>query len=206
MSMPKISEERKAERREQILAAARRCFAEYGYEGATVARLEEATGLSRGAIFNYFASKEDLFVELAVQDSARLSELWITEGLRAVVEEVVELDPAWLGVYLELVRRVRTDADFRKRVEERQQALVPVNRARIEEAQRSGEFRADLEAAEIGLFVNLVLNGLALQRASGDEPAPVKLVVALLEDAIGAPAAKSPARRRTRGGRSARAR
>jgi TetR/AcrR family transcriptional regulator, transcriptional repressor of aconitase len=206
MSMPKISEERKAERREQILAAARRCFAEYGYEGATVARLEEATGLSRGAIFNYFASKEDLFVELAVQDSARLSELWINEGLRAVVEEVVELDPAWLGVYLELVRRVRTDADFRKRVEERQQALVPVNRARIEEAQRSGEFRADLEAAEIGLFVNLVLNGLALQRASGDEPAPVKLVVALLEDAIGAPAAKSPARRRTRGGRSARAR
>jgi TetR/AcrR family transcriptional regulator, transcriptional repressor of aconitase len=29
--MPKISEERKAERREQILAGARRCFAEHGY-------------------------------------------------------------------------------------------------------------------------------------------------------------------------------
>jgi AcrR family transcriptional regulator len=49
--MPKISEERRAERREQILAGARRCFAEHGYEGATVARLEEAIGL-RGAIFN----------------------------------------------------------------------------------------------------------------------------------------------------------
>jgi AcrR family transcriptional regulator len=107
------------------------------------ARLEQEIGLSRGAIFNYFPSKEALFVEFAVQDSARLSDLWTTAGLEAVIREVLELDPAWLGVYLELIRRVRTDADFRRRVEERQQEFV-VNRARLEEAQRSGEFRDDL--------------------------------------------------------------
>jgi TetR/AcrR family transcriptional regulator, transcriptional repressor of aconitase len=204
--MPKISDERKAERREQILAAARGCFAEFGYEGATVARLEQATGLSRGAIFNYFGSKEDLFVELAVQDSARMSDVWVNEGLRAVIEEVLELDPAWLSVYLELIRRVRTDADFRRRVEERQQEVVPVNRARIVEAQRTGEFRDDLEAKEIGVFVNLVLNGLALQRASGEEPPPTELVLGLIEDAIGGRATASRARPSTPAGRSARAR
>jgi len=183
--MPKISEERKAERREQILAGARSCFAEHGYEGATVARLESAIGLSRGAIFNYFPSKEALFVELAVRDSARMSELWRNEGLEAVVREVLELDPAWLGVNLELIRRVRTDADFHDRIEARQQELVVVNRERLEEAQRAGEFRDDLEPKEIGAFVNLVLNGLALQRASGDEPPPAELVLRLLGDAIG---------------------
>ncbi len=183
--MPRISEERKTERREQILAGARRCFAQHGYEGATVARLEEAIGLSRGAIFNYFGSKEDLFVELAVEDAARISELWVHDGLRAVVEEVVSTDPAWFGVYLELIRRVRTDREFRERIDKRQEAVVPVNRERAEEAQRTGEFRDDVEAREIGLFVNLVLNGLALQRASGDEPPPVDLVVRLLEDAVG---------------------
>jgi hypothetical protein len=57
--MPKISEERRVERREQILEGARRCFAEHGYEGATVVKLEEEIGLSRGAIFNYFSSKDD---------------------------------------------------------------------------------------------------------------------------------------------------
>jgi TetR/AcrR family transcriptional regulator, transcriptional repressor of aconitase len=201
--VPKITEERRLERREQILAAARRCFAEFGYEGATVAKLEAATGLSRGAIFNYFASKEDLFIELAVEDATRFSDLWVNEGLRGVVQEVLELDPAWLAVYLELVRRVRTDADFKQRVEERQQAVVPVNRARIEEAQRSGEFRGDLEARELGLFVNLVLNGLALQRAQGDEPPPAELVLRLLEDAIGGAATRSGARPRTRERRSA---
>jgi TetR/AcrR family transcriptional regulator, transcriptional repressor of aconitase len=195
--MPKISDERKTERREQILASARRCFAEHGYEGATVVRLEEATGLSRGAIFNYFSSKEELFIELAVQDTARMSELWVNEGLEAVVREIIELDPDWLGVYLELIQRVRTDPEFRGRIEERQKAVIPVNRARVEEAQRSGEFRDDLEPSELGTFVNLVLNGLALQRAQGDEPPRVELVVSLLEDAIGG-RARPDTRLRTR--------
>ncbi|MGH3078625.1 MAG: TetR/AcrR family transcriptional regulator [Gaiellaceae bacterium] len=195
--MPKISEERRQERREQILDGARRCFAENGYEGATVARLEEAIGLSRGAIFNYFGSKEDLFVELAIEDSARMSDVWVNEGLEAVVHAVLALDPAWLGVYVELVRRVRTDSEFRRRIEERQEAIVPVNRARLEEAQRAGEVRDDLDAREIGAFFNLVLNGLAFQRASGDEPPSAELVVRLLEDAIAGPArSRTPSRTR----------
>jgi hypothetical protein len=120
-----------------------------------------------------------------------MSDIWVNQGLEAVIREVLELDPAWLTVYLELIRRVRNDEPFRRRIEERQQDMMPVNRARIEEAQRAGEFRDDLEAKEIGAFVNLVLNGLALQRASGEAPPRVELVLGLLEDAIGGPARRS---------------
>lgn len=183
--MPKISDERRTERREQILEGARRCFAEHGYEGATVVRLEREIGLSRGAIFNYFPSKEDLFVELAVRDNARMSEVWVNDGLEGVVREVVELDPAWLSVYLELFRRVRNDPGFRGRIEERQKEFAPANRARIEEAQRNGEFRDDIAPKDLGTFVNLVLNGLALQRAGDDELPSTELVLTLLDDAIG---------------------
>jgi AcrR family transcriptional regulator len=192
--MPKISEERRTERREQILEGARRCFAEHGYEGATVVRLEDEIGLSRGAIFNYFPSKEDLFIELAVRDSARMSEIWINEGLEAVVREVVELDPAWLSVYLELFRRIRTDSDFHERIEARQKEIAPANRERIEAAQRDGEFRDDIGPKEIGTFVNLVLNGLALMRAGGEELPSTDLVLELLLDAIGPARARTPAR------------
>jgi AcrR family transcriptional regulator len=191
--MPKISQARREERHEQILAGARRCFAEHGYEGATVVRLEEAIGLSRGAIFNYFPSKEDLFLELAVRDSRRMSDIWINEGLEAIVREVVELDPAWLAVYLELFRRVRTDPEFCRRIEERQKAVAPANRERIEEAQREGEFRDDIGPKEIGTFVNLVLNGLALMRAGGEELPSTDLVLTLLRDAIGPDRARTPA-------------
>jgi AcrR family transcriptional regulator len=186
--MPKISDERKAERREQILEGARRSFAEHGYEGATVARLEHEIGLSRGAIFNYFPSKEDLFIELAARDTKRVSEVFLDQGIEGVVHEILDFDPSWLSVYLELVRRARTDSAFRQRLENRESEFVLANRARVEEAQRAGEIRDDLDPKSLGIFVNLVIHGLMVQRASGEDPPPVGLVLGLLEDAIGGPA------------------
>jgi AcrR family transcriptional regulator len=199
--VPKISEERKAARREQILDGARRCFAEYGYEGATVVRLEKATGLSRGAIFNYFPSKEELFIELAVRDNERISELWVQQGLEAVIREIREADPNWLAVHLELVRRVRTDKDFRTRLMERYEEITPANRARLEEGQRSGELRDDVKPRELGRFVNLVLNGLVLQHAMNEPLPPTKLIVSLLDDAIGGKRRKPRTARRAQAGR-----
>ena len=186
--MPKISDERKAERRDQILEGARRCFAQHGYEGATVTKLEREIGLSRGAIFNYFPSKEDLFLELAARDTKRVSEVFLEQGLEGVLHEILEFDPSWLSVYLELVRRARTDPTFRKRLDERENEFVLANRARVEEAQRAGEIRDDLDPKSLGIFVNLVLHGLMLQRATGEDPPPIGLVLGLLEDAIGGPA------------------
>lgn len=56
--MPRVSEDHLAARRRQILDGARRCFAEYGYDGATVRRLEHTIGMSRGAIFHHFRDKD----------------------------------------------------------------------------------------------------------------------------------------------------
>ena len=67
--MPKVSNEHKQRRREEILEAAQRVFARHGYEGATVRRLEDETGLSRGAIFSYFESKDALFVAVVAESS-----------------------------------------------------------------------------------------------------------------------------------------
>ena len=116
--MPKVSEEHKERRREQILDGARRCFARHGYEGATVARLEQEIGLSRGAIFNYFPNKDALFVELALETSKRLTDIWLQRGLPRRARCDRAEDPDWLAVQLESTRRIRTDAEFRKLIEE----------------------------------------------------------------------------------------
>ena len=71
--MPKVSDEHKERRRDQILDGAQRAFARHGYEGTTVAILEEVTGLSRGAIFNYFPNKQAIFLELAIESNKRLT-------------------------------------------------------------------------------------------------------------------------------------
>jgi AcrR family transcriptional regulator len=49
------------ERREKILSAAGRIFAEKGYDRTTVRDLEAATGMSRGGIFGHFGGKMALF-------------------------------------------------------------------------------------------------------------------------------------------------
>src|SRR6185312_11840470 len=114
--MPKVTEEHKEARREQILAGAQRAFARHGYEGATVAKIEEETGLSRGAIFNYYENKEALFVSLVRRSSDRFVEIWLEQGYRALLEAIAHEDPDWLSVQVEAARRVRTDDRFREQI------------------------------------------------------------------------------------------
>jgi AcrR family transcriptional regulator len=199
--MPKISEERKAERREQILAGARRAFSEHGYEGATVARLEKAIGLSRGAIFNYFPSKEDLFLELAWRDNERLVRLWLEQGWEAALRTVVEEDPDWLGVYLELTRKVRTDPEFARRHEERTEAeLAPLLIEHVRGQQERGELRADYPPERVAGFVGLVANGVVLQMGYGERIHDVDALVEFVRASVApstAPArSRAPARTR----------
>ena len=80
--MPKVTEKHKERRRAQILEGAQRAFARHGYEGTTVTILEEVTGLSRGAIFNYFPNKQAIFLELAIESNKRLTEIWLEQGFR----------------------------------------------------------------------------------------------------------------------------
>ena len=79
--MPIISDEELNRRRHDILVGARKCFADHGYEGATVRLLEEATGKSRGAIFHHFGDKESLFLALAKEDTLRQAEVVANNGL-----------------------------------------------------------------------------------------------------------------------------
>lgn len=196
--MPKISEERKAERREQILAGARRAFSEHGYEGATVARLERATSLSRGAIFNYFPSKEDLFLELAWRDNERLIRLWLDRGWEAALREVVEEDPDWLGVYLEMTRKIRTDAEFARRYAERtEEELVSTLIDHVRKQQERDEFRDDYPPERVASFISLVANGVLLQIGLGERIRNVDALIELVRSGVSAPTSgRTPSRTR----------
>ena len=200
--MPKISEERRTERREQILAGARRAFAEHGYEGATVAKLERATGMSRGAIFNYFPSKEDLFLELAWRDNEHLIQLWLDRGWEAALREVVEEDPEWLGVYLEMTRKIRTDPAFARRHAERaEDGLASVLIEHVRGQQERGELRDDYPPERVAGFISLVANGVVLQMGFGERIRDVDALLDFVRASVERPRARARSRTpsRTRG-------
>ena len=179
--MPKVSEEHLAARRAQILEGARRAFAEHGYEGATVARLEEATGLSRGAIFHYFEDKQDLFVALAIDTNVRFGDILAARGLEATIRAVAEESPEWIGVLIEVEGKLRHDPEFVRRMETRTDAGRFA--AWFEEQQAAGAVRADVPALELARFAASLINGLAL-RVAGQDPFDVDATLRLLNDAI----------------------
>lgn len=67
---PGKREQTKAANRVAILDAARAVFGEMGFEAATVRDIIRRTGLSVGAFYNYYRSKEEVFDALA-DDGAR---------------------------------------------------------------------------------------------------------------------------------------
>jgi len=67
-------------RREEILSAARRIFSERGFAGATLDEIAVAAEFGKGTIYNYFSSKEELFVSVILSGMGRF---------RQFVEEAV---------------------------------------------------------------------------------------------------------------------
>ena len=178
--MPKVSEEHLEARREQILDGARRAFARHGYEGATVARLEEEIGLSRGAIFNYFPDKWSLFFELASRDQYELTALLMEQGLDATLRHLTTESPDWMAVYFEVLRRLRRRPELMQEWHVRGgEGRDEQVKAWLEELHATGGFRSDVRVEDVAAFVNIVANGVALERTLGlelDADALLKLV------------------------------
>jgi AcrR family transcriptional regulator len=192
--MPKVSAEVLEARRREILDGARRAFARYGFEGATVRRLEDEIGVSRGAIFHHFRDKESLFLAVAEDDAVEMAETVARDGLVQVMRELRERDAGWLGTQLEVVRRMRTDPAFRRRWGARTQRLARAAAERLQRQRDAGAVRDDVPVETQVAFLLLVMDGLVLHRAMGQPTADLDAVLDLVESAVRRPPAGSARR------------
>ena len=69
--MPRLTESRRTARREQIAAAALRCFTTKGFTSTSMADIIKESGLSAGSIYSHFDGKADLvrFIAAAVLEA-----------------------------------------------------------------------------------------------------------------------------------------
>jgi TetR/AcrR family transcriptional regulator, transcriptional repressor of aconitase len=188
--MPRVSAGHLAARREQILDGARACFSRYGYEGATVRRLEEATGLSRGAIFHHFGDKDRLFLELAQQDASRMAEVVAEQGLVQVMRDVLA-DAAdggagirWLGTRLEVSRRLRTDPLFRAEWEQQSRQLTEAVQGRLARQREAGVLRPDVPIGVLTRYLELAFEGLVSHLAMGLPADDLHAVLDVVESSV----------------------
>jgi AcrR family transcriptional regulator len=122
-------EESRIQTRLKLLAAARAVFARQGYGGASVDRIAEHAGFSKGAFYSNFESKEDVFLQLL--ETTGIEE---AEDLRKTLEGVVSpddiiqavadwadnhrKDPDTPLILQEMIRRARADETFGRRHEQ----------------------------------------------------------------------------------------
>jgi AcrR family transcriptional regulator len=175
--VPRVSAEHEQQVRDRIVEAAVRVFGEKGYHRSTVADVVRASGLSVGAIYTYFPSKEALFLQTCDLISGRsLEELAVRlaplattpERLAAALEYYVETIDEFEGKpgQVTLVRAwaEADDEAVRGMLARRRERLVGAAQLLLQEGIARGDLPSWLDVDAFARAFTGLLDGLLLQR------------------------------------------
>jgi AcrR family transcriptional regulator len=186
---PKSQDATPGETRAALLAAAEQVFAERGYRSASVDAVVAAAGLSKGAFYWHFKSKDDLLFALLDERIDRPLREWI-ERLESAPPDA-DLAPEASRWFVDLLQRERNallleqeywalaarDERLRARYARRQErirsALAKALRAR---SRQMGAPEFATPAEEVATAYLALANGLALDRLIDEDAVPDHLL------------------------------
>ncbi|MBI3747868.1 MAG: TetR/AcrR family transcriptional regulator [Chloroflexi bacterium] len=208
--MPRVSAAHEREIRSRIVDAAARVFGRTGYHSSTIADVCHESGLSVGAVYTYFASKEDLFRTSCDQIAARgLEELaarlagttTTLERLRVAVELYVEAIDEYAGApgqvsLIQAWAEVDREPGLLEMLTARRERLVGAAELLLRQGMASGEMPPWLDVDGVTRGFLALLDGLLLQRVeAGGSYRPADLVrraMAILMPMLAAAGAPEP--------------
>jgi AcrR family transcriptional regulator len=180
---------RSEDRQRQILAVAKRVFAERGFHAANISHICEAAGIGRGTLYLYFANKRSVLEAILRETLDRVRALMerqsseettvppekvtrtsaIAYSARQLREllEVVFQDEDTLRILLR--EAVGLDVDFEKMLGEIDDTLVAIVERSITAAQRAGFIRP-LDARAVATMVVGGVEKLALAALRSEAP------------------------------------
>lgn len=200
-----------------MLAAAARCFAREGFHRATMQDVVRESGLSPGALYRYFASKEELVAAIAegrhAAERTALAEAQdreLPEAVRAVAQAFLgplarSDEREWRRVTVQLWGEALRNPAVMRVIRGGLDGPLRSLTALFRRAQREGRLADDVDAAALARVAAAVFQGLVLQVAwqpALDLDACVGAALRLLEGL----ATSSRARARGRARRTPRAR
>jgi AcrR family transcriptional regulator len=180
--VPKITETKREERRQQILDAALHCFSRDGFHATTTADIVRESGLSQGALYLYFATKEDIVVALA--DDRHQGEVFLNalakseqdplQGLMLLVElygraladpRRVEMRRVGIQGWAEALRNPRIHDSVVEGLSSVRTAIAEL----IRRGQAAGQIRPEVEPDAAARTMIAVFQGLVLQLTWGED-------------------------------------
>jgi len=176
--VPRVSPQHEQEVRERIVRAATRVFSERGFHRATMQDIVRASGLSVGAIYTYFKSKDDLILAgcdmITDQEMSELARrLAPIEGFRERISAAVgflfdqiEVESWQLGS-TRLLALAWAEADTSPAIREmllrRRREIHGVTVGLLQEGIARGEFPAWLDIDRTAAALGALLDGVVLQ-------------------------------------------
>lgn len=168
-------------RREQILEAAKRCFALYGYAGTTTKSVAQAAGISEGLLFKHFPTKAALYADILSEECEADPELLRLRELKPSTETLVILIREMVVHFMratdepdqEDAQRIRllissqlNDGEFARLLFEKIGDLIgPIFKASLERAIEAGDaVRVEGEPLNLFWFSHQVVHMVALTR------------------------------------------
>jgi AcrR family transcriptional regulator len=205
--MPKITQLRRDARRQQILDAALACFSEQGFHQTGMAAIVQRSGLSHGAVYGYFPSKDDI-IEALADDRHQREALLNAVALQTrdpidALHRLVRAYGAWLNDPEGTPgRRVGVHGWAEALRNDRVRALVvagiDVPRATIaeliERGQRSGQISRRVSADAVARSLIALFQGFVLQVSWGESIDIDACVIAVDHMMAGLVLANRPAR------------
>lgn len=173
--------ESKLHTRAAILAAAREVFARDGFHGATLERVADEAGFTKGAVYSAFASKADLFLAVyearVAERASRLQSLaprTFDEAMQAASDEwrqVMRSQRGWSAALTEFWVHASRDPALRRRFAAAHRAWRRTVGAAIEAAAAAEGRALPLSGERIATAILALGNGLALEGLLGDDQA-----------------------------------
>jgi AcrR family transcriptional regulator len=196
MSDPMKSRERKrptrAQTRERLIEAARAVFAERAYEHASLDEIAAAAGLTKGAIYSNFGSKDELFYALMRdQIDERLRRITLASDPHTTIAgrvlaagrtlaDATAGEPEWHLAFIEFWARTMRNPGLREDFARHRQAARDTIAGYLEtQAARAG-VDLPLPARQLAVAVLALSNGLAIEQLTEPEYADPALLPTLL--------------------------
>ncbi|MFT3691228.1 TetR/AcrR family transcriptional regulator [Paenirhodobacter sp.] len=180
--------------RDEALAKAAETFWRLGYEGASIADLTAAMGITPQSLYAAFSSKADLYREALAWYQVHIG-AWAVEALadpdvgaaltrllRDAAREFTRPDhPHGCMVSTAVLTCAVENAPVARHVSGLREATIGIIRARIERGIAEGQFRPDTDAGALARFVGAMIQGMSVQAQDG---ASEGALAALAEHAI----------------------
>jgi len=181
--MPKVVPEYKEQARVRIIEQALKVFSERGYYRTRMTDIASGLGVSKGAIYQYFESKEQLFIEAIRHHGERRARVvrgFLDSGsLKSIstgefFDEMLELRLSSLPLAVDLLRETDRNKALRKMLvgvaEDWGQGLVEL----IDEMKSKGEIRADIDSSSLSRGVLALRDGLYSHLMMGAKKSEVR--------------------------------